>query len=302
MKVLVTGGTGFVGRALVRRLAEQGHELAVLTRSVQGRRPDHPGVRFIQGEPARPGPWQAEAAGMEAAVNLAGETIFQRWTPAVKQRIKESRISTTRNLVEALTTGGPGRGKILFNTSAVGYYGFRGDEDLDESGAPGIDFLAELTKEWENEAARAESAGVRVVRMRLGIVLSADGGALGRMIPLFRWGLGGRLGSGRQWFSWIHRADLIRAVLFLIDQPESKGPFNFTAPTPIRNADLAAALGRALKRPAALPAPGFMIRLLLGEFGSVLLEGQKVLPRKLLDLGFQFTFPTIEQAFDDLFR
>ncbi|MBU2547348.1 MAG: TIGR01777 family oxidoreductase [Proteobacteria bacterium] len=298
MKVFLTGASGFVGRGLARFLTGQGHQVLLLTRSA-GNRPDPgPGSSWVEGDPTRPGPWQDAAAEAEAAVNLAGESIFTRWTPEIKDRILESRVRATRNLVDALTSRG--RATVLLSASAVGYYGFRGDEDLDESGTPGRDFLAEVTRQWEAEALGAEARGVRTAVMRFGIVLSADGGALGRMLPLFRVGLGGRLGSGRQWFSWIHRHDLVRAVQFVFERPEAKGAYNFTAPHPITNREFTRALARVIGRPAILPAPGFAVRLALGEFGSVLLEGQKVVPRKLLDLGFDFEFPEIEPALKDL--
>ncbi len=300
MKVFVTGGTGFVGTNLVRRLAAGGHDLVVLSRSRSGLA-DGGRVCFVKGDPQQPGAWGDEAAGADAVINLAGASIFQRWTKSAKKQIMESRILTTRNVVEAMGRGSSS-GRVLLSTSAVGYYGFRGDEKIDEESTPGSDFLAEVTRKWEDEAVRAESSGVRVVLMRFGVVFGPDGGALGQMLPLFRKGLGGRLGSGRQWFSWIHHHDLERAMEYLLEQPEAAGPFNLTAPNPVTNADFTKALGRALKRPAFLPAPGFMIKLALGEFGSVLLEGQKVTPHRLNRLGFEFDFPTIEKALSDLVK
>jgi hypothetical protein len=295
MRIFVTGGTGFVGGALVKHLADLGHEIMVLTRSERTSDPRQTLVRPIAGDPTREGPWQAAAAEADVVINLAGASIFERWTPETKKRIVDSRLMTTRNLVAAMARE-PSPGKVLLSTSAVGYYGFHGDEDLNENSEPGRDFLADLTGQWETRALEAENHDIRVVLMRFGIVLATGGGALGQMLPLFRWGLGGPLGLGRQWFSWIHRTDLIRAAAFVMAQETARGPFNFTAPNPVRNRDLARTLGQLLHRPSFLPAPGFMIKLILGEFGSVLLEGQKVLPEKLLDLGFQFTFPTLPQA------
>ena len=295
MQIFITGGTGFVGTALVEYLAGLGHEILVLTRSDRPFHRQQPLITPVQGDPTREGTWQAAAARADAVINLAGASIFERWTPEVKARIVESRLLTTRNLVAAMARE-PGSGKALLSTSAVGYYGFHGDEDLDENSESGSDFLAELTGKWESQALEAENYGIRVALMRFGIVLATGGGALGQMLPLFRWGLGGPLGRGRQWFSWIHRQDLIRAAAFIMVQATARGPFNFTAPNPVRNRELARTLGRLMHRPSLIPAPGFMIRLILGEFGSVLLEGQKVLPRKLLDLGFQFTYPTLPQA------
>ena len=226
-------------------------------------------------------------------INLAGASIFSRWTGEMKRLLRESRILTTQNLVETLEGS---RVKTFFSTSAIGYYGFHEDEELTESSPPGSDFLARLASDWEKEARKAEDHGVRVVLTRFGIVLGEEGGALGQMVPLFKRYLGGPLGSGRQWFSWIHRDDLTQAFLFLLERPEIFGPVNFTAPNPVRNRDLAAALGKALNRPALLPAPGFMLRLVLGEFGSILLEGQKVIPQKLLQSGFHFRYPRIERS------
>lgn len=299
MRILVTGGTGFVGKALVGLLTARGHELLILTRSDRGTSGPSGAIRHIQGDPTRPGPWQDAAAEVDGVINLAGASIFQRWTPKAKQAIVDSRLSTTRHVVEAMCRR-PEDGKVLLSTSAVGYYGFRQDEDLDESAPPGSDFLAELCRMWEAEAVEAEKAGVRVVRMRFGIVLGPDGGALGQMLPLFRKGLGGRLGSGRQWFSWIHHADLVRAVVFFLERPDASGPYNLTAPQPVRNIDLTRALSRALARPAWLPAPAPIMKLVLGEFGSVLLNGQKVLPRRLLESGFSFDFPSIDSALTNL--
>jgi uncharacterized protein (TIGR01777 family) len=231
-------------------------------------------------------------------INLAGASVFTRWTAAAKKELYDSRILTTQNLVKALSQGD--RRQLLCSTSAIGYYGNREEEELTEDSPPGEDFLARLAVDWEAEALKAQDLGIRTVVTRFGLVLGRGGGALDQMVSLFRKVLGGPVGSGRQWFSWIHRQDQVRAFLFVKDHPEIFGPINFTAPQPVRNRDLARALGRVLHRPAFMPAPAFMIRLVLGEFGQVILEGQKVLPQKLLDAGFEFLFPTIDKALEDL--
>jgi uncharacterized protein (TIGR01777 family) len=231
-------------------------------------------------------------------INLAGASIFTRWSAAHKEEIYNSRIRTTRNLVIAMAEGD--LNQFFCSTSAVGVYGPRGEETLTEDSELDHDFLGELAKDWEGEALKAQEIGIRTVITRFGIVLGRDGGALGQMAPMFRRFLGGRIGSGEQWFSWIHQQDHARAFLFLKDHPEITGPVNFTAPYPVRNRELTKALGRVLHRPTPFNVPAFMLRLVLGEFGEVLLSGQKVLPRRLLDAGFGFDFPTIEQALADL--
>lgn len=227
-------------------------------------------------------------------INLAGASIFSRWTPEQKKILLSSRIETTRNLVEALPDNA--KNVTFFSTSAVGYYGFHEDEELTENLPAGNDFLAQLAYTWEQEALRAQNKGARVVITRFGIVLGKNGGALGQMIPLFKYFLGGPLGSGRQWFSWVHMDDLARAFIFLLKNTEIKGAVNLCSPEPVRNVDLGRAIGKILHRPSFIPAPGFMIKLILGEFGSVLLRGQRVIPRRLLDAGFQFKYPNMEEA------
>ena len=231
-------------------------------------------------------------------INLAGASIFTRWSEAHKKEIFASRVLTTRNLVAALAAGD--RRQLFCSTSAVGYYGPRGEEVLTEDSPPDAGFLGELAKAWEAEALKAQDLGVRVVVTRFGIVLGRDGGALGQMMPLFKKFLGGPIGSGVQWFSWIHQADHARAFRFIQENPQISGPVNFTAPNPVRNRDLAQALGRVLHRPSFMPAPEFMVRLALGEFADTLLTGQQVLPKRLLDAGFTFRFPTIDAALTDL--
>ncbi len=299
MKIFITGGTGFVGRHLVSRLLGEGHTLTVLSRSEKASDRLPGGTSIVPGDPTEAGAWRDSVKGQDCIINLAGTSIFSRWTPETKKLIRESRISTTRNIVDAIE---PARGEdvVLFSTSAVGYYGFHGDEELTEESPPGDDFLARVAVEWENEALRAEGKGARVVITRFGIVLGEKGGALTQMTSIFRKYLGGPLGSGKQWFSWIHMGDLVGAFLFLMAHHEISGPVNLTAPNPIRNEELAKAIGKAMHRPSFLPAPGFMLKLLLGEFGSVLLEGQRVIPRKLLDNGYVFIYPEIGGALQSL--
>ena len=296
MKIFLTGGTGFVGKSLAPALIRGGHEVTVLTRSGKG---GPPGVSLVEGDPTQKGGWQAAIKEHDAVINLAGASIFTRWTDEAKKIIRESRLLTTRNLVGALEGA---RVRHFFSTSAVGYYGFHKDEALTEESLPGDDFLARLGRDWEKEAREAEKKGCRVVITRFGIVLGEKGGALGQMIPLFRKYLGGPLGSGNQWFSWIHIEDLTGAFLFLLGHPEFSGPVNFTAPNPVRNRELAKTIGKAMGRPSFLPVPGFMLKLALGEFGSILLEGQRVIPQKLLKSGFQFRYPEIEQAIEQIIR
>jgi uncharacterized protein (TIGR01777 family) len=300
MRVFMTGGTGFVGTTLTRQLVAKGHEVGILTRNISRDRTPEQGVTFLQGDPTKKGSWQNQAAGYDIFINLAGASIFRRWTKEAKILMRESRIQTTRNLVNTLS-GRKGRDTVLLSTSAVGYYGFHEDETLDEGSPPGNDYLATMALDWEKEALRAEEFGVRVLTCRFGIVLGRSGGALAQMVPLFRKGLGSALGSGKQWFSWIHEQDLVNIFLFLLEQQSLSGPVNFTAPEPVTNREFTKALGKALGRYTFLPAvPGIVLRIIKGEFGTVLLKGQRVIPKKLLDAGFHFQFATIRDALTDL--
>jgi len=297
MKVFVTGANGFVGTSLCRFLMEEGHAVTGLVRSERTCRILPAGVACVVGDPTKPGAWQESVAGYDAVVNLAGASVFKRWDEDYKALLRKSRILTTRNVVEAMPAD---KAMTLFSTSAVGYYGCTEDEELDEHAPAGQDFLARLAVDWEGEALEACSKGIRVVLPRFGVVLGRDGGALSQMTLPFRFFVGGPIGDGRQWFSWIHMLDLCRAYSFLFSHPEIEGPVNFTAPTPVRNKALAKALGRVLGRPSFMPAPGFMIGLVLGEFGSVILKGQRVVPRVLESRGFSFSFPQIDGALEDL--
>jgi hypothetical protein len=295
MKILMAGGTGFVGKQLTSHFIQEGNEVTILTRSLKELGQPSRGISYLQGDPTQRGPWQAAIPGHDVIINLAGASIFSKWSDEYKKLIRDSRIFTTRNIIEGIPSE-LGKGVSLFSTSAVGYYGFHGDEELDEESPPGNDFLARLAIEWETEALKAQGKGVRVVITRLGIVLGENGGALCQMITLFKRFIGGPIGSGQQWFSWVHIKDLAEAFAFLIKHPEILGPVNICSPNPVKNKDLAKALGRVLHRPSFMPAPRFMVRMVLGEFGSVILEGQRVLPRQLLKKGFTFQYPDIDKA------
>jgi hypothetical protein len=295
MKILITGGTGFVGTQLTSRLIQDGHEVTILSRSAKRSGEVPRGISYLQGDPTQKGPWQEAIKNHNAVINLAGASIFAKWTEEHKKAIRESRVSTTRNIVEGIPSH-PQKQFTLLSTSAVGYYGFCGDEELTEESPPGNDFLARIASEWEEEALKAKERGARVVITRFGIVMGEKGGALSQMIPLFKKYIGGPIGNGKQWFSWVHIKDLAEAFVFLMRHPEISGPVNLCSPNPVRNKDLAKALGKVLHRPSFLPAPGFMVKLVLGEFGSIILEGQRVIPKRLLDSGFAFQYPDIDKA------
>jgi hypothetical protein len=297
MHVFITGSSGFVGSHLVSVLLEKGHRVTGMARHPSSAFPDHPEFRFVEGDGTEEGKWQEAVREADAVVNLAGVSIFRRWSEKTKKAIYDSRILTTRNLVAALPEK---KEVILCSTSAVGFYGPRGEEPVDESASAGDDFLAGLSVDWENEALAAEKKGARVVIDRFGIVLGKNGGAFANMLPAFRMFVGGPIGSGRQWFPWIHLDDLLSAHLFVLENPDAKGPVNFTAPNPVRNQELADSLGKVLGRPSFFRVPGFVLKTAAGEFGEVLLKGQYVVPKRLLDMGFSFRYPELEGALRDL--
>jgi len=297
MRIFITGGLGFVGTQLSIRLLKRGHEVTVVDHSPKPKPYTPEQVKYVLADTTIPGAWQEELIKHDAVINLAGASIFQRWNDTTKQLIYNSRILTTRNVVEAMTGE---KGAILCSTSAVGYYGFQYDEELIEEDSPGDDFLAKVCVDWEKEALKAADKGVRVTITRFGIVLGKTGGALGQMISAFKKFVGGPLGSGYQWFSWIHMEDLLSAFLFVFDNQDIHGPVNVCSPNPVRNRELATALGKALSRPSFFKAPAFVIRLVLGEFGSVVLEGQRVIPAKLLRQGFMFQYPEVTGALKEV--
>jgi uncharacterized protein len=294
MKILAFGATGFVGGHLVPHLLERGHEVTVAARSGKARVPA--GAKIIKADPTVPGPWQDLIAEHDAVVNLAGSPVMTRWTQAGKDSILESRIMSTRHIVDALSST---TGKTLLCANAIGYYGDGGDAVCTEDTPRGEGFLADVTRAWQDEALHAQGFGHRVVIPRVSVVLG-QGGALAKMMTPFSLGLGGRIGHGRQWFSWIHVQDLTRVMSFLLETPAASGPFNACAPEPVTNANFTRALAAALKRPAFLPVPAFALSLVLGEAASMLLTGQRCKPEALERLGFTFDFPRIEQALADI--
>jgi uncharacterized protein (TIGR01777 family) len=299
MNIFITGGLGFVGTQLSMRLLERGDTVTIVDHSPQPRPYTPQGVRYISADTTIRGTWQDELKKQDAVINLAGVSIFSRWSEKRKKLIYDSRILTTRNVAEAIEKE---KGALLCSTSAVGYYGFRNDEELIEGDGPGDDFLARVCVDWEGEAVSAADKGIRVAVTRFGIVVGKTGGALGQMMPLYKYFIGGPLGSGEQWFSWVHMEDLLRAFLFILDNEDIAGPLNISSPNPVRNRQLAKALGKALSRPSFLRAPAFAVRLVLGEFGTMLLKGQRVLPAKLLDKGFVFQYPDIGDALDEVVK
>ena len=299
--IVVTGATGFIGTALLRRLTTDAQVVA-LTRDPDTARALLPASCTLAAwnahEPVSP----AILRGATAIVHLAGEPVAGgRWTDARKQTILDSRARSTRALVESIAALPRGeRPRVLVSASAVGLYGDRGDALLDESSSAGLGFLAHVCRAWETAARGAEELGVRTVMLRLGVVLSPEGGAMARMLPPFRFGLGGRLGSGQQWMSWIHRDDAVRLIAFALADERVNGPLNAVAPEPLRNVDFTKALGRALGRPTLIPVPALGLRLMLGEMAGVMLDSQRVRPTKAHDLGFHFERATIAEALADI--
>jgi uncharacterized protein len=299
-RVTVTGASGLIGTQLIAALRARGSEVTVLTRDPARARESLGDVDAVRWDPtSEPAPREA-LSGRDAVVNLAGERVAQRWNATVKRAIADSRVLGTRNLVEGLRQLGEGdageRPPMLLSSSASGYYGRRGEEPLDEDAAPGEDFLARVCVEWEDEAERATELGVRVVRIRTGVVLDASGGALAKMLPPFRLGVGGPVAGGRQYIPWIHTADLVGLMVSAIEDERWSGPFNASAPEPMSNRDFSRTLGRVLKRPALMPVPGVALRLLYGDMAEIVTTGARMVPAKALVLGYRFQHPQLEQA------
>ncbi|MEH1797485.1 MULTISPECIES: TIGR01777 family oxidoreductase [unclassified Nostoc] len=330
MKVAITGATGFVGSLLVQRLHGKGHQIVVLTRNTAFAQKVFPSEAFANVEivpytPNASGSWQSVIASCDGVVNLAGEPIGEgRWTPERKQEILNSRKLGTQKIVEAITNANPktevattgshplaevpsveGSGvgtpatrrlpTVLINASAIGYYGTSETATFDETSPSGNDFLAQVCQVWEAEARKVKDAGVRLVILRFGVILG-NGGALGKMIPPFKLFAGGPIGSGRQWFSWIHVDDVVNLIMQALTKPEIEGVYNATAPNPVRMADLSQTLGQVMNRPSWLPVPGFAIEALLGDGAIVVLEGQQVLPKRTVETGFEYKYPNLQSA------
>ena len=300
MKIVLAGATGFLGRPLTRALAADGHELVGLTRRPRA----NADVREVAWQPdGTAGPWAAEIDGADVVINLAGESIADgRWTAERKRALRDSRLRSTGSLVAAIDRA-TRRPALLLSSSAVGYYGPRGDEVVDETTPAGDDFLSQLSVEWEQAAQAASGRGTRVVRLRTGLVLERDGGALAAMLTPFKLGVGGPLGTGRQFWPWIHRHDWIELVRFLVARPDAEGPINATAPEPVTNEVFSKTLARALGRPSLFRAPAFALRLAMGEMAdALLLTGQRVVPKRALELGYRFQYTRLEPALAAILR
>jgi len=296
MRVTLTGATGLIGPAVIAKLKRRDAEITVLSRD-----PDR--ARRVLGVEAHgwspmdePAPTEA-LAGRDAVVHLAGEEVAQRWSSSAKQAIRDSRVIGTRNLIAGMKAAQP-RPAAIISSSAIGIYGARHEEPLDEDAPPGYGFLAETCVQWEEEAQRAAELGLRVVCVRTGVVLDAQGGALAKMLPPFKMGVGGPVAGGHQYVSWIHLDDLAGIIVSAIEQESWSGPVNGTAPDPVTNRELSKALGKALHRPAVLPVPGFALRLLYGEMAEIVTTGQRVLPAKALVLGYEFEHPRLQEALE----
>lgn len=305
MKVAVTGATGFVGHRLVEQLQAEGHQVLVFVRN-----PDRaaqlfptaafPNVEIVRYTPLEAGDWQTKLTGCDGVVNLAGEPISERWTAERKQRIVDSRKLGTQALVQGIVQSEP-KPQVLVNASAIGFYGSSETATFDESSQAGTGFLSEVCQAWETEAQKVKVAGVRLVILRIGIVLGM-GGAIAKMVTPFKLFAGGPIGSGKQWFSWIHRDDLVNLIVYALTQPEMAGTFNATAPHPVRMESFCQTMGEVMGRPSWLPVPAFAIEVLLGDGAQVVLEGQEVRPKRTLESGFQYQFPTVKPALEEILK
>ncbi|CAA9255429.1 Cell division inhibitor [uncultured Coleofasciculus sp.] len=299
MKVAITGATGFVGSRLVEQLQARGDQPLILTRNRDAALKAFPNLEVVAYNPTESGSWQEAISGCDAVVHLAGEPIAEsRWTPKQKQEILNSRQLSTQKIVEAIVKANP-KPAVLVNASAIGYYGTSETATFEETSASGNDFLAEVCQKWETEAKKVKDVGVRLVILRLGIVLG-DGGALAKMIPPFKLFAGGPLGTGKQWFSWIHRDDLVNLIIEALMRSDVEGVLNATAPNPVRMSELCQTLGDVLNRPSWLPVPGFALEALLGEGAQLVLEGQQVLPKRTTSYGFNYQYPTLKQALEEI--
>ncbi len=299
MRVIITGGAGLIGNALTKSLTADGHEVIILTRSARRASPNEL-VRFALWDAASADGWGHLADGADAIVNLAGEGIADgRWSEARKQRIYASRVSAGKAVMQALRQA-TAKPKTLVQSSAVGYYGSRHDELLTEASAPGADFLAQVCFDWEASTAAAESLGIRRTVIRTGIVLSNDGGAWPKVVLPFKLFAGGPMGSGKQFWPWIHIDDEVRAIRFLLEREDARGVFNLTAPNPLTNKEFASTLGKVMGRPALMPAPSPALKLALGDMSAVLLDGQRAVPAHLQTMGFRFKYPELEAALRNL--
>lgn len=297
MKVTVTGATGTLGRQVVAELSTRGDEVTVLSRDPERARGAlGPAVRALEwADPKAEAPPAESLEGQDAVVHLLGEPVAQRWTEEAKKEIRDSRVLSTRNLVTALHDARSGP-TVLVSQSASGWYGARGDEKVDESEPAAGDFLARVCVEWEAEATKAEELGARVVRTRTGVVLSEDGGALEKMLPPFKLGVGGPVAGGRQYVPWVHTDDVVGSLLHCLDSEAARGPVNVTAPEPVTNAELSKALGRVLHRPAVAPVPAFAIKALYGEMAAIVTTGVRAVPARLEELGYAFRRPGLDDA------
>jgi uncharacterized protein (TIGR01777 family) len=298
MKITLTGGSGFIGRRLMKTLVTAGHSVHILSRHAGTNLP--PGVKLSVWDAMKGEPPADALQGADAIVHLAGEPVAQKWTADARQKIRESRIGGTRRLIQALSTISQ-RPSALISASAIGIYGPRNSEILTETSPPGSGFLAEVCQEWEKEVDMAESLGMRVAKIRIGIVLDPSGGALAKMLPPFRSFVGGRLASGDQWMSWIHLQDLVDMFKFAVEGG-ARGVLNGTAPNPVTNADFTKELAAALHRPALFPVPGFALKALFGEMADVLITGQRVLPKAAQAAGFRFQYPELGPALANLLK
>lgn len=304
MKVVVTGGTGFIGNFMVSALKKGGHDVTVLTRS-----PEKGSIAGVKYEKWTSGmaeieSWKDHINGQDAVIHLAGEPISEgKWTPAKKEAIVQSRKESTAAVVKAIELS-ESKPKVLVSSSAVGYYGPRGDEDITEKDGPGKDFMSNVCVTWEEEAAKASELGVRVAILRTGIVLGKGGGALEKLVQPFKRGIGGKLGSGQQWMPWIHMDDLIGLIMFLIENNQANGPFNGTAPDPVRNEEFTQVLGKILGKKPRISIPAFAVRMTAGKelADLALLSGQRAIPEKALKLGYKFKYTSLEKALESILK
>lgn len=295
MKVTISGASGFIGRKVIERLLAEGHDVHALGRTSTYGKP----VRFSKWDVGAGEPPEEALAGAGAVIHLAGEPVAQRWSPEVKRRIRESRVTGTRHLIQALSTQSPRPG-VLIAASAIGFYGDRGDEILTEESEAGDGFLPDLCIEWEQQSRLAESLGMRVVLLRIGLVLGRGGGALEPMLRAFKYGAGAKLGSGEQWMSWIHLDDLAGLILWSLDRRDITGPVNGVSPTPVRNAEFTATLANVLHRPAFFSLPRFALRMTMGEIGTYAFDSQRVVPGAARKAGYEFRHPELRAALEHL--